>query len=86
MLVTMLASALALSSTPAPAVERVRLHIAQADYVRSVDPKGNVRLQGQYRPSGEQFSFRVYADGTVRGWVGVEPVKFRLSDIKQRTE
>ena len=80
----LLSGALMLSPASTAAVSRVRVHDGEASYVRTVAPDGAVTLSGQDQRTGKVFRFTI-RDGTVRGWVGSDPVSFPLSEaVKQR--
>ncbi len=77
----LLSSALVLTPAPTASASAVRVHGAEADFVRTVAADGTVILSGRENRGGQPFRFTV-RDGVVRGWVGNRWVKFPLSEAK----
>jgi hypothetical protein len=79
-IIALLSSALALTPAPTASISRERVHSVEADYFKTVAADGTMTLTGQDNHTGKMFRY-IVRNGFVRGWVGNQPVTFRLSEV-----
>jgi hypothetical protein len=72
----------AIAAAVPPAADRPIQTIAvdgvSATYRETPRADGTVRIDGLYTDTGVPFAY-IVRNGEVRGWVGTEPVRFRLA-------